>query len=323
MNKPQPLLTAKNLCKAYPVKSKNDLFAKKTIQAVEQFSLELYEGEIFGLVGESGCGKSTAGAMLADIIPPTSGQVLYRGKAFSAMNRDEKKAARREIQMIFQDPHASLNPKHKIGWMMEEPLRIHFQYDAKTRSRLVDEMLETVGLDAGIQKCYPHELSGGQRQRVNIAAALMLDSKIIIADESVSALDVSIQSQILNLLKNLQASRRLTYLFISHDLNVVQYMSDRIGVMYLGQLVEYGEVQALCENPRHPYTQALFSAIPSVDGGGRERIVLEGEVPNPLSLPAGCPFHPRCFRAEERCVRECPSMKKLADGHYARCHFVL
>ncbi len=322
MDKRESLLTAQNLCKTFPAGYAGSFFTKKHITAVDNLNLWLYKGEIFGLVGESGCGKSTAGSMLANILSPSSGEICYRGKEFSQMNRDEIKRARREIQMVFQDPYASLNPKHKIGRMLEELLQIHFKYESKARTRLIDEMLETVGLDAGTGNKYPHELSGGQRQRVNIAAALMLEPAVLVADEAVSALDVSIQSQILNLLKELQTSRQLTYLFISHDLNVVQYISDRIGVMYMGKLVEYGSTEELYKNPRHPYTQALLSAIPSVDDTPRERIILHGEVPNPLSPPAGCAFHTRCFAAAERCRKECPAMKETGNGHFAGCHFV-
>lgn len=321
MNKMQPLIELADVTKEYSVKNRSNPFRKKNIKAVNALTLSIYPGEIFGLVGESGCGKSTAGQMVAGIFSQTSGEILYRGKRGSRLTAEGQRAMRREIQIVLQDPYASLNPKRKIGWLIEEPLIINTNLTKQERVRRVEEMIETVGLDAGYLERYPHELSGGQRQRVNIAAALMLDSRLLVADEAVSALDVSIQSQILNLLKSLKETRNLTYLFISHDLNVVQYMSDRIGVMYLGQLVECGNVEQVYGDARHPYTKALLSTIPSVAGNARARIVLEGEVPSLLNPPSGCAFRTRCNRARPICAQEAPELKYLQSGHCARCHF--
>ncbi|MFV0411933.1 MAG: ABC transporter ATP-binding protein [Oscillospiraceae bacterium] len=317
----QPLVELENLSKSYPVKNRQNPLRKHQIKAVNNLSLSVGQGEVFGLVGESGCGKSTLGQMLAGLLPPTAGKILYKGKSAGQMTAKEKKAMRLEIQIVLQDPYASLNPKHKIGWLVEEPLAIHTGLSAPQRKKRAAEMLETVGLDAGYLNRYPHELSGGQRQRVSIAAALMLAPLLLVADEAVSALDVSVQSQILNLLKNLKEQKKLTYLFISHDLNVVQYMSDRIGVMYLGQLVEYGSVEQVYGNARHPYTRALLSAVPSVGGGAKTRIVLEGEVPSLLNPPAGCAFFSRCRLATPFCAQHAPAMQQVAEGHCARCHF--
>ncbi|SHH96893.1 peptide/nickel transport system ATP-binding protein [Sporobacter termitidis DSM 10068] len=323
MSAVEPLLELRDLSRYYRVKSKKNPFLKQQIKAVDRLSLSIYPGETFGLVGESGCGKSTAGHVLAGILPPTAGEIRYGGKSFSAMSGREKAAARREIQIVLQDPSASLNPKRKIGWIVGEPLLINADYSKQARQRLVAEMLETVGLDESCASRYPHELSGGQRQRVNIAAALMLASKLLVADEVVSALDVSVQSQILNLLKKLQRTRQLTYLFISHDLNVVQYMSDRLGVMYLGRLVEYGAVDDIYGDARHPYTKALLSTMPSVADRGVERIILEGEVPSLLAPPSGCAFHTRCRQARDLCRQTPPEMREICRGHYACCHFAL
>lgn len=317
----EPLIELVNVSKEYQIRNRSNPFRKKSIQAVNGMNLSIYPGEIFGLVGESGCGKSTVGQMLAGLLPQSSGEILYRGKSSRCMTAEERKAMRREIQIVLQDPYASLNPKRKIGWLIEEPLVINTRLGRQKRTRLVEEMIETVGLDTGYLQRYPHELSGGQRQRVNIAAALMLDSRLLVADESVSALDVSIQSQILNLLRKLKETRNLTYLFISHDLNVVQYMSDRIGVMYLGRLVEYGSVQEIYENAKHPYTQALLSTIPSVTETGRNRIVLEGEVPSLLNPPSGCAFHTRCRRAGALCEKTIPEWKQTGDSHFVCCFF--
>lgn len=321
MSERQPLIELVNVSKEYRVRNRSNPFLKRSIRAVDGLSLAICPGEVFGLVGESGCGKSTTGQMLAGIFPPSSGEIRYRGKSVKQMTAEEKRAMRREIQIVLQDPYASLNPKRRIGWIVEEPLVIHTKLDRRERRKRVEEMMETVGLDAGYLSAFPHELSGGQRQRVNIAAALMLDSKFLVADEPVSALDVSIQSQILNLLKSLKETRNLTYLFISHDLNVVQYMSDRIGVMYLGRLVECGGVEDVYGDPRHPYTRALLSAVPSVAESSRKRILLSGEVPSLLDPPSGCAFHTRCSRAAPVCAQAAPEMKQIGDGHWARCHF--
>lgn len=316
----QILIEVQNLRKYYPVRKRKLFEKQKYLKAVESLNLKIPEGITFGLVGESGCGKSTTGQLFANIFPATSGKIIYRGEDMSAMTRAEKRSTQRKIQMVFQDPYSSLNPKRKIGWILEEPLKIHTKLKRKERLEKVKEILETVGLDAGYADRYPNELSGGQRQRVSIAAALILDPEFIIADESVSALDVSVQAQILNLLKMLQKERNLTYLFISHDLNVVQYMSDYVGVMYLGHLVESGTVQEVCDTPAHPYTKALLSAIPEAQNAGAKRIVLEGEVPSPVNTPSGCPFHTRCAHACEQCGTQSPRLQNIGGTHFVSCY---
>lgn len=318
MQPKKPLIEARGLTKKYEVRAGAG-FGKREIRAVDSLDLKIYPGEVFGLVGESGCGKTTAGHLLAGLLPPSGGEVAYAGASTCGMRAAELRRMRREVQVVFQDPYAALNPKKTVGWMVEEPLKIHFQYGRAARCRKVVETLASVGLDESFLSRYPGELSGGQRQRVSIAAALMLEAKMLVTDEAVSALDVSIQAQILNLLKDLQRDRNLTYLFISHDLNVVQYMSDRIGVMYLGRLVECGGVEDVYTDPRHPYTRALLSSIllPAEERG--PRISLTGEVPSLLSLPTGCAFHPRCPHMRENCLKERPGLRELSPGHFAAC----
>lgn len=325
MNKNQekePLIEGKGLCKYYEGKGGRLFQEKKLIKAVDHLDFCIYPGEVFGLVGESGCGKSTLGKMLADVITPTKGEIIFRGNKISEQNNRKNRELIRKIQMVFQDPYSSLNPKKKIGWMLEEPLKLHTSLSLQERQKKVRQMLEAVGLDSSYERKYPNELSGGQRQRVSIAAALMLDPELIIADESVSALDLSIQSQILNLLKQLQKTRNLTYLFISHDLNVVHYMSDRIGVMYLGKLMEVGNVKDLYHSPAHPYTKALLSSMPSVSmEEKRERILLNGDIPNMANPPTGCPFHTRCQEARPDCQEKCPELFEIGEKHFVRCHY--
>ncbi|MGE7055332.1 ABC transporter ATP-binding protein, partial [Paenibacillus glucanolyticus] len=257
---------------------------------------------------------------LVRLLQQTGGSIRYRGRDVTGLDRREMRILRQEIQIVFQDPYASLNPKKQIGWILEEPLIIHRIGDKQERRKSVASVLEQVGLDNSFLKRYPHELSGGQRQRVGIAAALVLNPKFIVIDEAVSALDVSIQSQILNLLKELQHRHGLTYLFISHDLNVIQYMSDRIGVMYLGRLAEIIDVAQAGREPVHPYTQALFSSIPQVKATQRERILLQGDLPSPLTPPTGCTFHPRCPYAMDRCHQEMPELKPYSTGNMVSCH---
>ncbi len=298
------------------------------VKAVDGVSLEIRRGETVGLVGESGCGKTTLGRTVLRLIPATAGNVSYRldGDMTDLFELDhaEMVGMRRRMQIIFQDPFSSLNPRMSVGDIVGEFLRIHGAADRQER---VVALLESVGLFSGYTHRYPHEFSGGQRQRIAIARALSLDPEFVVCDEPVSALDVSVQAQIINLLRTLQQERDLTYLFISHDLSVVQHLSDRVGVMYLGQLVEFGTMEGLFERPRHPYTEALLSAIPAYRGGGagrsRSRIVLEGDVPSSANPPEGCRFHTRCQYAEQMCRQEAPVLA-AADGesdHFAACHF--
>ncbi|CAM3426096.1 ABC transporter ATP-binding protein [Brevibacillus invocatus] len=315
----EPLIRVEELTKHYYLPKTKLLEKRNAVRAVDGISFDIAEGEIFGLVGESGCGKSTTGQMIVQLVKETHGGIYYRDRQINALPANEMKALRRELQIVFQDPSSSLNPKKTIGWLLEEPLVIHGVADRAKRREIVLKTLEQVGLGADYLKRYPHELSGGQKQRVGIAAALVLKPKFIVIDEAVSALDVSVQSQILNLLKELRDKLRLTYLFISHDLNVVQYLSDRVGVMYLGKLVEIFDVSTSAVGPLHPYTKALFSAIPDVKGT-RERVLLKGDVPNPIHPPDGCAFHPRCPLAVDRCSQERPGLQKVAPRHEVSCH---
>ena len=306
----QPLIELKDVTKTYHDGKRKDVFA------VSNFNLTLYEGETLGLVGESGCGKSTIGNMLVHLFTPDEGSILFRGQDIASMNEREFHPLRKEIQMVFQDPYSSLNPRKKIGWLLEEPLKIH-RKDMKKEERKakVEEILKEVGLDAEYANRYPKELSGGQRQRVSIALAFLMKPSFIVADEPVSALDVSVQAQILNLMRELQEKYKLTSLFISHDLGVVSYLSDRIGVMYLGHLVELCTAKEILEHPAHPYTKALFHA--------NEKEVV-GEIPRPSDPPSGCPYHTRCEYCTERCKTEMPQMRTLSgdeyDVHIAACH---
>ncbi|OMF73321.1 ABC transporter ATP-binding protein [Paenibacillus glucanolyticus] len=314
------LIEVEGLVKYYAVPRQGLWESQQYVKAVDNVSFTIREGETFGLVGESGCGKSTTGQLLVRLLQQTGGSIRYRGRDVTGLDRREMRILRQEIQIVFQDPYASLNPKKQIGWILEEPLIIHRIGDKQERRKSVASVLEQVGLDNSFLKRYPHELSGGQRQRVGIAAALVLNPKFIVIDEAVSALDVSIQSQILNLLKELQHRHGLTYLFISHDLNVIQYMSDRIGVMYLGRLAEIIDVAQAGREPVHPYTQALFSSIPQVKATQREKILLQGDLPNPLTPPTGCTFHPRCPYAMDRCHQEMPELRPYSTGNMVSCH---
>ena len=304
--------------------AKGGLFQKKQfIKAVDDVSFEVYKGETFGLVGESGCGKSTLGRTIVKINHPTDGKIYYDGEDVMSLKGSAEKQFRKKVQMIFQDPYASLNPRMTVGEIIREPMVIHGTHGtaAEQEARVV-ELLQTVGLKPDHIRRYPHEFSGGQRQRISIARTLALDPEFIICDEPISALDVSIQAQIINLLKNIQNELGISYLFVAHDLSMVKHISDRIGVMYLGHMMEIGESKDLYRNPMHPYTKALLSAVPIPDpkiAKSRERIILQGELPSPLNPPAGCPFSTRCTKATEKCRKECPEMKKIGERQVA-CH---
>ena len=310
----EKLITLDGICKYFKVSG-------GVLKAVDNVTFDIMKGETMGLVGESGCGKSTLGRVAMGIYTPTKGEITYKGK-----NVDLKKASDRfnyskKAQIIFQDPYASLDPRMTVASIIEEGMIIHKMYDSQKRRERVYELLELVGLNREHASRFPHEFSGGQRQRIGIARALAVNPEFIVCDEPISALDVSIQAQIINLLKELQDKYNLTYLFISHDLSVVEHISDTVGVMYLGNLVEYGATPDIFSHPLHPYTKALFSAIPIPDPTiRRERIVLQGSIPSPANPPKGCKFHTRCPYATERCKTEAPQQREVEPGHYVVCH---
>lgn len=317
----QVLLQVNRLKKYFPIKG--GLFGKQRgeVKAVDDISFTVKKGETLGLVGESGCGKSTTGRAILRLTEPTEGEVLFEGQDVTKLSREQMRRMRRDMQIVFQDPFASLNPRHSIGRILEEPLIVHNIGRAKERKERVRHLLEIVGLHPSYAGRYPHQFSGGQRQRIGIARALALNPKLIIADEPVSALDVSVQSQVLNLMQELQGEFQLTYLFIAHDLSVVKHISDRVGVMYLGRLVELSDKDNLYDNPKHPYTQALLSAVPNLDPDiKKERILLKGDVPSPANAPQGCAFHTRCPEAMDICKSVRPVFKDDQDGHYVACH---
>ena len=320
-NHKRDLVEVKHLVKYFPVRGGLLQRVVAQVQAVEDVSFTVREGETFGLVGESGCGKTTVGRTLLRLIPATSGQVIFDGQDIFKANNRELKALRRNMQIIFQDPFSSLDPRMPVGESVAEGLLVHnIGKSSKERFEVVIHTLRKVGLEDYHARRYPHEFSGGQRQRIGIARALALRPKFIVCDEPVSALDVSIQAQVLNILKELQKEFNLTYLFVAHNLSVVEHISDRIGVMYLGKLVEMTDREELFRNPLHPYTQALLSAIPVPDPDyKRERIILKGDVPSPLRPPSGCRFHPRCPVAFERCSQEEPPFIEVAKDHLAAC----
>ncbi len=318
------ILEVRHLVKHFPVGG-GGLRAKPggVVRAVDGVSFSIRRGETLGLVGESGCGKTTTGRCILQLERPTSGQVVFEGQNLTTLTEAELRPVRRKLQVIFQDPYSSLNPRMTVGQMVAEPLKVHgIVTDRKQRAERVAELLSVVGLLPRLADCYPHELSGGQRQRVGIARALAMEPSFIVCDEPVSALDVSIQAQIINLLDDLQGRFGLTYLFVAHDLSVVRHISDRVVVMYLGKVMEITGRQALYEDPLHPYTKALLSAVPIPDPeveAGREHIVLGGEVPSSLNPPAGCVFHPRCPIAIEECRRVVPDLREVKPGHWAAC----
>ncbi len=323
MTIPRPVMEVEGLKKYFPIRK--GVFSRVAgfVKAVDGISMRIYSGETYGLVGESGCGKSTAGMTMIRMLNPTGGEVLFMGKGVFSMSPEELRILRREVQIIFQDPYSSLNPRMSVGEAIGEALEVHGIARGKERREKVEAVLKVCGLDTYHYRRYPHEFSGGQRQRIGIARALVLEPRFIVADEPISALDVSIQSQIINLLEQLQERFGLTFLFISHDLSVVKHMADRVGVMYLGRIVEEAVKKEFYASPRHPYSQALLSAVPVMKPGlKKERIILKGDVPSPSNPPPGCTFHTRCPRAVDICRSEEPVLKKVGPDHFASCHLV-
>ncbi len=321
---PAPILEVRNLVKHFPVGG-GGLFGGVAglIRAVDGVSFSIRRGETLGLVGESGCGKTTTGRCILQLERPTGGEVVFEGQELTRLSPAELRPVRRKIQVIFQDPYSSLNPRMTVGQIVAEPLAVHgIVPDRQARKARVQELLSRVGILPSLADRYPHEMSGGQRQRVGVARALAMEPSLIVCDEPVSALDVSIQAQIINLLEDLQAELHLTYLFVAHDLSVVRHISDRVAVMYLGKIVEIADRQALYDDPLHPYTKALLSAVPIPDPAleaTRERVVLKGEVPSALNPPSGCVFHPRCPIAIDDCRRVVPELREVRPGHRAAC----
>jgi oligopeptide transport system ATP-binding protein len=317
-----PLLEVKHLKKHFPIKG--GVFSKTIgyVYAVDDINFTLGKGETLGLVGESGCGKSTTGRTILRLIEPTDGVIYFEGQDITNLDKSAMRALRREMQIIFQDPYASLNPRMTVGSIIGEPLEIHKIAKGAEKEERVASLLQKVGLRAEDMRKYPHEFSGGQRQRIGIARALALNPKLIVCDEPVSALDVSIQAQVINLLEDLQAEFGLSYLFIAHNLNVVEHISNRVAVMYLGQIVELASGEELYKNPQHPYTEALLSAVPIPDPTvKKKRIILEGDVPSPINPPKGCHFHTRCMYKDKICEEVEPEFKDIGGGHWVACHF--
>ena len=317
----RPLLEVRHLVKYFPIR--RGVFRRTVgwIKAVDDISFDVYEGETLGLVGESGCGKTTTGLTILRLEEPTSGKVVFQGKNLAELPPEEMRKERRNLQIIFQDPYSSLDPRMRVKDIVSEGLLSHNLYDRKQRVKVVGDLLQKVGLSPEYMNRFPHEFSGGQRQRIGIARALALNPKLIVCDEAVSALDVSIRSQVINLLEDLQKEFGLTYIFIAHDLSVIKHISDRIVVMYLGKIVEVAPKKNLFDKPLHPYTKALISAVPVPNPDFRKhRIILQGDVPSPANPPQGCRFHPRCPNAMDACRTQEPQMVEVEDGHFVACH---
>ena len=322
-NKREVLLEVKNLRKSFPVQKNLLGKVQRELVAVDDVSFTLNAGETLGIVGESGCGKTTMGRTILKLHQSNGGQIIFNGEDITNYNRSQMRHLRTDMQIIFQDPYSSLPPRATVGDILSEPVKVHNIVPPNQVKEYVMDLMEKCGLRDYYYERYPHEFSGGQRQRICIARALSVKPKLVVCDEPVSALDVSIQAQIINLLKDLQKSMNLTYLFISHDLSVVKFISDKVGVMYLGSMVEFGEKKDIFDNPLHPYTKALFSAIPNPDPDKKmERIVLKGDIPSPANPPAGCRFHTRCPEACEQCGAEAPVYREVEPGHFVACHKV-
>ena len=313
----QVLFEVKDLCKYFPASH------KRSVKAVDRVTLNIYKGETLSLVGESGCGKTTLGRTILGVYPKTSGEILYQGQDREKASAQQKTQFQKDNQMIFQDPYSCLDPRMSIGSIIEEGMKVHFSMSSSQRQKRCQELLERVGLPREMVSRFPHELSGGQRQRIGIARALATGPEFIVCDEPIAALDSSIQAQVINLLMDLQKELGLTYLFISHDLSMVRHISDRICIMYLGSVVELADAQQIDENPVHPYTRALFSAVPQIDDAGwsSRRIKLEGEIPNPINAPKGCKFCTRCMWAKQICQEQPPQLEEIEPGHFVACHF--
>ena len=313
----QVLFEVKDLCKYFPASH------KRSVKAVDRVTLNIYKGETLSLVGESGCGKTTLGRTILGVYPKTSGEILYQGQDREKASAQQKKQFQKDNQMIFQVPYSCLDPRMSIGSIIEEGMKVHFSMSSSQRQKRCQELLERVGLPREMVSRFPHELSGGQRQRIGIARALATEPEFIVCDEPIAALDSSIQAQVINLLMDLQKELGLTYLFISHDLSMVRHISDRICIMYLGSVVELADAQQIDENPVHPYTRALFSAVPQIDDAGwsSRRIKLEGEIPNPINAPKGCKFCTRCMWAKQICQEQPPQLEEIEPGHFVACHF--